>query len=510
MLAVQCDRAVWERACRLAAAAAAALAVLAAGCSAHSCGCHLEAQPPCCQTNMKPLLPSAPGHDVVQASAYQEPVDEKASKENKPHAPEQLAPAKEKIRLSQAVALCVAQNFRLLATAEKVRQSEAELVTASVIPNPTLFADYQLIPLQRADIDNQLGPPQVDTLLSVPIDWLLFGKRVAAMQAAQLGIAVTSADYADMHRQQVANTVDTFYEVLADEEYLKLARKNHEELLAIEKLTADMVKNNKAGSIETDRIKLAVLEAFLEVHERERTLAGAKARLRPLIGRSATDADFEVEGTLIVTAVVPPPKLADALALADAHRPDLVSGRHEIAHSRALVEVQERNAKPQVSIVPGLTYQDQRHINGFRNGSLFDIGISTTLPLTDRNRGNILRAQAREQEAYHTYLGDRADALAEVEATLANYEDAVEDITQNNSPVTLKAAHDLRKSAEDAYGRGDRKLVDLLDAHRAYQERLAHIIEFEANYWRTLNKLNMVVGLQAYDAAKGATVPVGK
>ena len=87
-----------------------------------------------------------------------------------------------------AIELCVNNNFRVQAGAERIRMAEANLITSALIPNPSLFADCQLIPLQRADINNQLGPPQWDTLVSVPVDWLLFGKRVAAMRAARLGI----------------------------------------------------------------------------------------------------------------------------------------------------------------------------------------------------------------------------------------------------------------------------------------------------------------------------------
>jgi cobalt-zinc-cadmium efflux system outer membrane protein len=403
--------------------------------------------------------------------------------------------ALQKITLPQAINLCITQNFRLLAGAEKVRQAEADLLTSSLIPNPYLFTDAQLIPLQNADINNQLGPPQYDALVGFPLDWLLFGKRSAAMQAARLGIEVNNADFADLHRVQVARTVDAFYELLADEEFLKLAQQVHKELLEIEKTTQELAKDGKIVDVELDRLKLAVLEAFLNVHERERMLASAKARLRPLIGRSASDPDFEVEGALTVRAVVPPPKLADVVALADANRPDLISDKHDIDRASAAVELERRKAKPQVSIIPGWSYQDQRHIDGFRNGSMFDIGISTALPFTDRNQGNIRKAEAQARLNQFTYQADRADALAQVESTLADYEDAVEDVTKNNSPATLKAAHDLWKNVEAGYRTGERKLVELLDAHRAYRERVAHVVEFEATYWRKLNQMNMVVGL---------------
>jgi cobalt-zinc-cadmium efflux system outer membrane protein len=346
--------------------------------------------------------------------------------------------------------------------------------------------------------------------VSFPIDWLLFGKRLAAMQAARLGVEVSSADSANVLRVQLAQTVDAFYEVLEDDAYFKLAEKNLEELTELEKLTAELAKDRKVGALEVDRIKLAVHEAVLERHDRELALDLARARLRPFLGRTPADSDYEVEGALTVTAMVPVPKREEVLALAEAHRPDLVSGRKAIDQANAVVELERRKGKPQVAVQPGWTYQDQRHQTVFRNGSMFDIGIEATLPITDRNQGNIRKAQAVAQERQFSYLGDRADALAEVEASLASYADSVEHLTLFNTAETLKAAHDLRKNMEAAYRAGDRKLIELLDAQKAYRDRLGHVIEFESDYWRALNRLNAAVGLTAHDPDKGPTQPVGK
>jgi cobalt-zinc-cadmium efflux system outer membrane protein len=415
---------------------------------------------------------------------------------------------KQKITLPMAIEMCVNANFRVLAGAERIRQADAELVTASLIPNSSLFADYQLIPLQHVDVQNQLGPPEADVLWSVPIDWLVFGKRVAAMQAARLGIEVSSADSANVLRVQLAQTVDGFYEVLMDDAYFKLAEQNVQELTELEKLTVELAKNNKVGVLELDRVKLAVHEAILQRHDRELDLELAKARLRPFLGRTAADASYEVDGALTVTAVVRPPKLDEAIALAEEHRPDLISGRRAIDQANATVEQERRKAKPEVTVQPGWSYYNQHFMNGERNGSMFDFGISTTLPFTDRNQGNIRKAQSLTYERRFSYLANRADALADVEASVATYDDAVEHLTQFNTPETLKAARDLRKDMEAAYRAGDRKLIEMLDAQKAYIDRLGHVIEFESTYWRSLNKLNAAVGLRAYDPEKGLTRPV--
>src|SRR5262249_16448434 len=154
--------------------------------------------------------------------------------------------------------------------------------------------DCQLIPLRHTDINDQLGPPEWDTLVSVPIDWLLFGKRVAAMEAAQLGIDVSKAEFEDTLRLQVSRTVDGFYEVLMDDTYFKLAEKNLTELMEVEKLTEQLAKDKKVGPLEVDRSKLAVHEALLQRHDAELALDLAKAKLRPFLGRTAADPDYEV------------------------------------------------------------------------------------------------------------------------------------------------------------------------------------------------------------------------
>jgi outer membrane protein, heavy metal efflux system len=423
--------------------------------------------------------------------------------------PSEVQP-KLRITLPMAIETCVNNNFRVLAEAQYVSIAEADLKTSSLIPNPTLTADYLLIPLQFTDINNQLGPPQWDVYVNVPIDWLLFGKRLAAMRAARLGVEVKNADFANVLRTQLSRTVDSFYEVLEDEAYFQLAERNVQELTELEKFTTELANAKMAGPMELERIKLAVHEAVLDRHDRELALDLAKAKLRPFLGRTAADPDYEVEGELTVNAVLPPPTLEEAVALAEAHRPDLLSGRIAIDQAHASVELERRRAKPIVTIEPGWTYQNQQYINGFPNGSMFDIGISTSLPFTDRNQGNIRKARATVAQRHFNYLADRADALAEVEASVASYSDAVEHLSLFNTKETLDAAHDLRGNMIAAYRAGNRRLIELLDAQKAYQSRLGHVIEFESDYWRALNSLNAAVGLKAYDPETAQVQPLGK
>src|SRR5262249_412248 len=256
-------------------------------------------------------------------------------------------------------------NLRLRAKGEKVPQAMADLTTAGLIPNLQLFADYQLVPLQHTDINNQAGPPQWDGLFTIPLDWFLFGKRVAAIEAARLNIDVASFDLADAVRTTVQQTIEAFYDHLEAKALAQLAQDDLADFKRIEEIIKKQVAAGGAGQMEADRARLAVLDAQREAYLRELTVATTKAKLRPLLGRTASDPDFEGKGPLTVPPAVTPPPLAEMIALAERNRPDLLSDQASIQQAQAALYSEQRKAKPQMSLQSGLSAQIQRRITGF-------------------------------------------------------------------------------------------------------------------------------------------------
>lgn len=403
------------------------------------------------------------------------------------------------VTLPQAIHESLYTNLRVNAREEKIHQAMADLKTQSLIPNSQLFWDYQFIPLQHTDILNQAGPPQTDLIWTVPIDWLLFGKRVAAIEAGRLGVDVATFDMRDFVRKHVQETVDAFYEHLLAKELYRLALEDLKELEKIEEIVKKQVGVGGAGAIEADRARLATLDAKQEARRRETEVAVTKAKLRPLIGRTATAPDFEIMGTLEVGRAAAPPDLATALSLAEQNRPDLLSDRKSIDQARASVASERRKGKPQISIQNGLSGQIQRRVTGFPNAISYDVGLTTSLPITDRNQGNILKAMSQLRENSLTFEADRADAAAEVERALQQYREAYEHVTQEDVEL-LKRARSMRDRIEAAYQAGGRRFLEVLDAQRAYRDRVKTVASNRADYWRALNSLNAAVGAQVVGA----------
>lgn len=98
---------------------------------------------------------------------------------------------------------------------EAINQSHADALTASLAPNPQFFTDIQLLPLTHTfSPERQGGPPQFDAIVSYPIDWFLFGKRTAQMQATDLSVRVSEAEYQNLIRTRVLEAALGYYDVL--------------------------------------------------------------------------------------------------------------------------------------------------------------------------------------------------------------------------------------------------------------------------------------------------------
>ena len=177
------------------------------------------------------------------------------------------------VTLPDAVRECVLNSLRLKVGEERVRLVQADYVNESLIPNCQLLADAQLLPLSAISFVNQAGPPQYDAYLTVPVDWLLFGKRVAARAAARLNVDVAQAELADLLRREIALTVDAFYDALEADVAVGLAE-HTVQALGLEKLAQERAKGGKGSDIESRRVRLAVLDAQRD--------ANGGPRLRPL------------------------------------------------------------------------------------------------------------------------------------------------------------------------------------------------------------------------------------
>ncbi len=403
------------------------------------------------------------------------------------------------VSLPQAILETITHNLAVRVAMEKVQQARADFIDSSIIPNPVFQLDDQFFALPGAHPYKQnnqsIGPPQYDAYATFPIDWLLFGKRKAAMAAARLGIDVANADYADLIRKQITTTLDAFYDVLEAKAQKDLALMDLNDLKRIEAIIEKKVKGGGGTPIELDRSKLAVIDANREYRRREMVYATSLSKLRPLLGRTHADPAFDVVGELGVADTMPVPDFTQAYHTAAENRPDILSDRRDIKRAEAALKREHTKAKPTVSIQPAITYQQTKYFDGSPDERTLDIFLYSTLPTTDRNQGGIARAMSDLRQKIMTLNADLTNLMAEVEQAIEIYRTSL-NIVLADDPKSIEAARTVRDRTEAAFNQGGQNLLSVLDAQRTYRDRIRASISTKADYWRALNHLNSAIGIR--------------
>jgi cobalt-zinc-cadmium efflux system outer membrane protein len=398
------------------------------------------------------------------------------------------------LTLDQAILECLQSDPKLRAGWEAITQANADLLTSSLIPNPTLTVDGIFLPLRRFTPDRPGGPPQVDVIVAYPIDWFLFGKRAAAITNARLGVDVSAADYADVVRQRLAAVVAGFYDVLEAQALLDLARQDRDSLKRVEGITAQRVKLGGVGNVELDRVRVSVLDSQREVRSRETALAAAKSKLRALVGRGEASSPIDANGNLAVPAPAKPLNAEEAVAVAEQNRPDIISLRRQIAKAGSALRVEQTKAAPSIGPTFALSRQFQQSI-GFADAPSYDVSLVMSLPLFDRNQGNIAKAESALSQSNLNLRAQVLQLRAEVEQAANTFRAAYVNVTAND-PEQLRVARDVRDKIEAAYKAGGRTLLEVLDAQRSYRDTYRTYIMGQSTYWHSLHQLNAAMGKQ--------------
>jgi len=117
----------------------------------------------------------------------------------------QTTPAPVTVTLDQAIQMALQHNHNLLAARTTIQQNEAQEVTANLRPNPTLFTDWEYLPLSNTNQSLGMSLPDYlhnSTEGDIGLSYLFERgrKRQHRLKAAQDATAVTRSQVRDNER----------------------------------------------------------------------------------------------------------------------------------------------------------------------------------------------------------------------------------------------------------------------------------------------------------------------
>ena len=130
-----------------------------------------------------------------------------------------------KITLDQAIDLALKHNHTLQAARTVIQQNQAAEITANLRPNPTVFTDWEYLPISKLPGESLAAYLQGSTEGDIGMSYLIERgkKRERRLQAARDATAVTRSQVFDNERTLGFQVAQLFYNVLLAESVLDLA-----------------------------------------------------------------------------------------------------------------------------------------------------------------------------------------------------------------------------------------------------------------------------------------------
>jgi outer membrane protein, heavy metal efflux system len=367
----------------------------------------------------------------------------------------------------------------------RVARADAAVVTAGGRPNPTV------------GISPGVPSPYLFTLdFAVPIETA--GKRGYRVQSARNLDQAARLDLADSAWTVLSGVR------LALLNYL-LASRGLELLRSEEQVRADQVNILEqvlsAGEItrfDVDLARIELSKTAVATRTAEGQTAEAKAALAAAIGipvAGLRDAQF-VWPDMDTPPGPEPPFPPEIQREAVLNRLDVRRSLLQYAAAEADLQLEIAKQYPDINIGPGYTYEERN--------SFFTVGLSSAIPLFNRNQGPIAEAEARRKEAAAAFVQTQAQVIARSERALAVYSAALKEVGEADSIYQLQETQlqiirqSIRAGADnqlsldavqiqlsvlararlDALGRTQRALGDLEDA---VQRPLDHegVVQFQ-------------------------------
>lgn len=357
----------------------------------------------------------------------------------------------------QAVALALARAPILRSAEAGRRAAQGDRVQAGLRPNPNFSFDSE----NFGGSGSNAGIRSLETTYALSQRIETGGKRQARIGAAENALALTGLDIAALRLDLIREVVRAMAEAVAAGRVVEIARERVRLAGEVLRATQGRVEAGREPFVQQRRAEVARETAAVGFERAQRDAGLASRALAVLLAAPRVE---------ILPARAPwfdelGPK-PDPARASGAPPGQLDRARLEglIAQRRAELDLQRRNAVPDLSVSGG--------VRRFREGSgdsAFVLGLSVPLPVFDRNQGNILRAGAElnraeaDAERGRLYLDA---ALADAERRLDQAWRAADSLRRIVLPAALEAAG----FAREGYAEGKFSLLEVLDAQRVLSD----------------------------------------
>lgn len=361
--------------------------------------------------------------------------------------------------LNQLMGRALAANHDLAAATSRIRQARASAGIAGADRLPT--ADLSASATRSRS--NQAGTATSDQSqlgVTVAYELDLWGGKAAQLQAANARVDANIYDRAAVELVLQAEVASNYFQALALNDRLAIARKNLEAARNILSLVEVRYNKGATTGLEVSQQRTSVLNIEAQIPQLEQELRATQTALAVLLGQAPQG--FAIQAPSLAGMRLPA-VAADQPASLLERRPDIKRAEAQLVAANADISA------ARAALYPSVRLSASAVAGGIVTGGSNLVGsllASLTQSLFDggRLRGQVDLTQAQREELVEQYLQSVLTSLKEVQDSLHSVTTA--QARQNLLTQAASEAQEAFRIANVRYQAGSQDLLTLLDSQR--------------------------------------------
>ena len=389
------------------------------------------------------------------------------------------------LTLKEAEQRFLERNLSLIAERYNIDMAQAQVLQAKLFENPVISLEQ--------NVYNRLNGKYFDfgkegeAVVEIEQVIHLAGQRNKQVRLEKINKEIAEYQFEEVMRTLRQELNEKFVEVYFLSKSIAIYEK---EVNSLQVLLGGMKVQQEKGNIslmEISRLESMLFSLKKEKNERESDLLTTRGELNLLLNLPEdTQVQLSLDEEVLQQLDLSQLSFADLKAIIN-ERPDQKIARSTVNASRANLKLQKSMAFPEFS-VKGNYDRVGNFINDY-----FAIGVSLSVPIFNRNQGNIKAARFSIQQAgvQQEYAANRADmelftAYTSLEKATQLYQSTNTDLERNFEKLIT--------GVNENFTRKNISLLEFIDYYDSYKETCIQLDEIKKNVFLAMENLNTVVG----------------
>ena len=389
------------------------------------------------------------------------------------------------LTLKEAEQRFLERNLSLIAERYNIDMAQAQVLQAKLFENPVISLEQ--------NVYNRLNGKYFDfgkegeAVVEIEQVIHLAGQRNKQVRLEKINKEIAEYQFEEVMRTLRQELNEKFVEVYFLSKSIAIYEK---EVNSLQVLLGGMKIQQEKGNIslmEISRLESMLFSLRKEKNERENDLLTTRGELNLLLNLPEdTQVQLSLDEEVLQQLDLSQLSFADLKAIIN-ERPDQKIARSTVNASRANLKLQKSMAFPEFS-VKGNYDRVGNFINDY-----FAIGVSLSVPIFNRNQGNIKAARFSIQQAgvQQEYAANRADmelftAYTSLEKATQLYQSTNMDLERNFEKLIT--------GVNENFTRKNISLLEFIDYYDSYKETCIKLYEIKKNVFLAMENLNTVVG----------------